>query len=157
MLVLGYLALGLAAFGIGDGIAALHLVGIGGIGGMTLAMMSRAALGHAGLPLVAPSGTAVGYAAVALSAVVRAGAPWDGPAAYDAALLVAGGLWCLAFALFLIDYWRILTGAAQMNAARIGSARQPPWREPVPRRMKCASGDSAGFPCHHCKPRGSRP
>jgi uncharacterized protein involved in response to NO len=45
---------GLAQLGLTSEIAALHLLGIGGVGGMTLAVMSRASLGHTGRALVAP-------------------------------------------------------------------------------------------------------
>ena len=45
MLALGYLALAAAMAGWIGEVGALHLLDIGAIGGMTLAMMSRAALG----------------------------------------------------------------------------------------------------------------
>src|SRR5690606_2506115 len=48
MLGLGYLALGLSMAGLGSATAALHLLGIGAVGGMTIAVMSRATLGHTG-------------------------------------------------------------------------------------------------------------
>jgi uncharacterized protein involved in response to NO len=67
---------------------------------MTLAMMSRATLGHAGRPLIAPGPVAWAYAFLPLAALAR----WAGsafPALYTPAVLVAGGLWLAAFALYL--------------------------------------------------------
>lgn len=101
---LGALAGGLALWGIGSEIGALHVTAIGGIGGMTLAMMSRAALGHTGRPLIAPRGVALGYALIPLAAGLRwAGALW--PGLYTPAMLGAGLLWVLAFGLFVIALW----------------------------------------------------
>ncbi|MFZ1348924.1 MAG: NnrS family protein, partial [Tabrizicola sp.] len=59
---LGFLTLGLAQLGLTSDLAALHLLGIGGVGGMTLAIMSRATLGHTGRALVAPRPVALAYA-----------------------------------------------------------------------------------------------
>jgi uncharacterized protein involved in response to NO len=47
---------------------ALHVTAIGAIVGMTLAMMTRAALGHTGRPLVVPRPIAWAYGLVALAA-----------------------------------------------------------------------------------------
>jgi uncharacterized protein involved in response to NO len=105
----GFVALGLAALDLTPEVAALHLLGIGGVGGMTLAMMSRASLGHTGRALVAPGPVALAYALVPLAAVLRfAGSAL--PALYTPAVLAAGALWCLAFALFTAAYWPVLLG-----------------------------------------------
>lgn len=97
---LGLALLGLAGLGLGSEVAGLHVLAIGGVGGMTLAMMSRATLGHAGRPLIAPGPVAWAYAFLPLAALAR----WAGsafPALYTPAVLVAGGLWLAAFALYL--------------------------------------------------------
>lgn len=110
MLGLGMFAYGLARLGIGDEIAALHLVAIGAVGGMTLAMMSRATLGHTGRPLVAPGPVAAGYVLVALAALVR----WVGaalpPDLYMPAMLVSGALWLAAFLLATVALWPAFWG-----------------------------------------------
>ena len=116
MLALGYLALAAAMAGWIGEVGALHLLGIGAIGGMTLAMMSRAALGHTGRPLIAARPVAWAYAMVALAALIRALGAEAAPGWYDWAMLVSGALWLLAFVFFLAVYWPILTGHRQ-NAA----------------------------------------
>lgn len=100
MLGIGYIALGLAGLGLGDGLGALHLLAIGAVGGMTLAMMSRATLGHSGRPLVAPAPVALAYALMPLAAALR----WLANAApgwHDPLVLAAGLAWCGALALYL--------------------------------------------------------
>ncbi|WP_374643600.1 NnrS family protein [Tabrizicola sp.] len=108
----GLVALGLANLGQGSEIAALHLLGIGGVGGMTLAVMSRASLGHTGRALVAPGPVALAYALVPLAALARfAGSalPW----LYTPAILAAGALWLLAFLLYVIALWQVFWGPRQ--------------------------------------------
>jgi uncharacterized protein involved in response to NO len=67
----GVVAAALGAFGLAGPDQAAHLFGIGGIGGMTLAVMMRATLGHTGRSLVAGPALTVGFVAVALAAPVR--------------------------------------------------------------------------------------
>ena len=97
---LGLLAYGLAALGYGSEIAALHILGIGAVGGMTLAVLSRATLGHSGRPLKASRAMALGYALIPLAMLARfAAAAW--PQTDPASTLTAGALWMAAFALAL--------------------------------------------------------
>jgi uncharacterized protein involved in response to NO len=117
MLALGYLALAAAMIGWISEIGALHLLGIGAIGGMTLAMMSRASLGHTGRPLVAARPVAWAYGLIGLAALIRSVGAEAAPGWYDWAILVSGAVWLLAFALFLAVYWPILTGPRQNAAA----------------------------------------
>jgi uncharacterized protein involved in response to NO len=116
MLALGYLALAAALAGWIGEVGALHLLGIGAIGGMTLAMMSRAALGHTGRALVVARPVAWAYGLVALAALIRAVGAEAAPGWYDWAMLISGALWLLAYVLFIAVYWPILTGPRQ-NAA----------------------------------------
>lgn len=105
----GLIALGLSNFNIGSDIAALHLLGIGAVGGMTIAVMSRATLGHSGRPLRASRPIAVAYALIALAAILR----WAGsslPTFGTIANWTAGALWVAAFTLFIISLWPALTG-----------------------------------------------
>jgi len=121
MLGFGYLALGLAQFGIGSEVAAIHLLGIGAAGGMSLAVMSRASLGHTGRALVAPGPVAAAYALVPLAAVVRAaGSVW--PDLYYPAVLGAGALWIFAFTLYLATLWPVFWGRGVGQAAARPSA-----------------------------------
>ncbi len=101
-LALGLILWGLAGFGVGQDLAAIHVLGIGCVGGMTLAVMSRAALGHTGRALIAPAPMVWAYAVMACAALVR----WVGQsillAVYDVTLMMSGGLWVAAMVLFLI-------------------------------------------------------
>ncbi|MEX0350820.1 MAG: NnrS family protein [Paracoccaceae bacterium] len=116
MLALGLIFWALAGLGYGNEIAALHILGIGCVGGMTLAVMSRAALGHSGRALEAPRPMAVAYGLMAVAALSRwIGAGLD--AGFPAAMLLSDGLWVIAFALYLIAMWPALTGP---RAARAG-------------------------------------
>ncbi len=114
MLVLGYGTLSAAYLtGWPHEVAALHLTVIGAIGGMTLAMMSRAALGHTGRALSVSRGTALAYLAIAAAAIIRAFGPALAPGLYNSVMLISGGLWVTGFALFVAAYWPILTGPNQ--------------------------------------------
>ena len=105
----GLILLGLSALGIGSEVAALHVLGIGAVGGMTLAVMSRAALGHSGRSLVATWPIASGYAALSVAALARfAGSEW--PAFYYPGVLTSGALWIAAFLLFTAELWPVFTG-----------------------------------------------
>ncbi|EEX11524.1 NnrS family protein [Ruegeria lacuscaerulensis ITI-1157] len=109
MLGLGLVLWGMALLGLGAEIGALHVLGIGCVGGMTLAVMSRAALGHSGRALVAPAPVVVAYGAMALAAILR----WIGSGLDDhflTAMLVADGLWVCAMALYVVAMWPALVG-----------------------------------------------
>ncbi|WP_347311010.1 NnrS family protein [Defluviimonas sp. SAOS-178_SWC] len=106
---IGLVLAGLAAFGIGDPVGALHVVAIGGVGGMTLAVMSRASLGHSGRPLVAPAPLAIAYGLLPVAALLR----WVAatvPDVFRAATLAAGAAWMLAFLLYVTALWPALWG-----------------------------------------------
>lgn len=108
LLAVGLVAWGLALLGVGSEVGALHLLGIGAVGGMTLAVMSRASLGHSGRPLVAPAAVAAGYGLLPLAAALRwAAATW--PALWWHATLCAGLIWILAFTLYLAALWPVFT------------------------------------------------
>lgn len=116
MLALGLILWGFAVLGIGDEVAALHVLGIGCVGGMTLAVMSRAALGHSGRALIAPGPMVVAYGLMALAALSR----WVGAelnAGYMVAMLLSDGLWITSFALYLVAMWPALTKPRADRAA----------------------------------------
>lgn len=106
---LGLIALGAAFLGLGSEVGALHLLGIGGVAGMTISVMSRAAIGHSGRPLIAPAPVALAYALVPVAAAVRYAATVL-PELYETAILVSGGLWLLAFCLYVVGLWRVFFG-----------------------------------------------
>jgi uncharacterized protein involved in response to NO len=88
--------------------AALHALTVGAIGSMTLAVMTRATLGHTGRSLTAGPGTTAIYGLVTLAAVLRLVAPLA-DAAYLLMLSLAGAAWSGAFGLFVLLYAAPLT------------------------------------------------
>ena len=108
LLVTGLVLLGLdECFDVLPTTAALHALTVGAIGA-TLAVMTRASLGHTGRPLVAGSGTQAIYALVTLAALLRVLSPLAG-AQMMIILWAAGTLWTAAFGSFAILYGRVLT------------------------------------------------
>ncbi|HQY64002.1 MAG TPA: NnrS family protein [Polyangiaceae bacterium] len=88
---------------------ATHALTVGAIGGMTLGMMARVALGHTGRALEAGRAVAAAFVLVTLAALVRVGGPLALGAAHTRiALHVSGTLWTAAFVLFLVVYAPIL-------------------------------------------------
>jgi uncharacterized protein involved in response to NO len=100
---------GLSSFGFTSEIAALHIIGIGGVGGMTLAVMSRAALGHSGRPLVASRPVAAAYALLALTAAVRWLAEVTHPESYLILMAGISLMWAAVFLIFTLSLWPALT------------------------------------------------
>jgi uncharacterized protein involved in response to NO len=81
--------------------AAMHLWLAGAIGAMTLAVMTRATLGHTGHSLRADRGTIAIYGAIIASALLRVIAGfWPWHILFD----MAGLLWCAAFLGFAAAY-----------------------------------------------------
>ena len=97
LVVTGLAMWAFAQWGIGDEIGALHVLGLGGIGGMTLAVMSRAILGHTGRAPVPPTPVAWGYGLMILSAVTRWLAADLLVVWHDGLVLIAGAAWIGAF------------------------------------------------------------
>ena len=104
-LPLGLLLLGLGALlpTLVPGTAGLHALTAGAVGAMTLAVMTRATLGHTGRPLHADAATAAIYLAVAAAAATRVAAALL-PEAYLTLVWCSGLLWTLAFGLFVLRY-----------------------------------------------------
>lgn len=122
VLHVGYAWLAIALFLLGAAMlldvvpesAALHALTAGAIGTMTLAVMTRASLGHTGRAIVADRAMTAIYAAATIGALLRVAAPMT--ANWHAQLLVTGGaLWSAAFLLFAIRFapvlWRRRVGA----------------------------------------------
>lgn len=82
---------------------AQHLWMAGCIGLMTLAVMTRATLGHCGKTLTAGAGTVCIYIALVLAVVTRAGAGLL-PSEAEWLLGLAGGFWLAAFGGFAMLY-----------------------------------------------------
>jgi uncharacterized protein involved in response to NO len=104
-LVLALLALGLAAVApaLIATSQAMHALTAGTVGTMTLAVMTRATLGHTGRPLTAGPATRVIYLLVTLGALLRVSAAWL-PTDYSMTVAIAGLLWAGAFLLYAVSY-----------------------------------------------------
>ncbi len=107
-LVLGLGLLALAERGWISGFIALHAFTVGGLGGITLGMMSRVAIGHTGRPMKLPKGMVWSYYFLFAAAMVRVFFPLFLPETYVREVMAAGGLWILAFLVFLHYYTPIL-------------------------------------------------
>jgi uncharacterized protein involved in response to NO len=109
VLHLGYawLAFGLMFLGLDGSSAALHALTVGAIGTMTLAVMTRASLGHTGRALTADRPTIAIYGLVTLAALLRLASAYAGAHTVICTSL-AGLAWSGAFATFAIHYGRIL-------------------------------------------------
>jgi uncharacterized protein involved in response to NO len=86
---------------------ALHGWTAGAVGLMTLAVMTRASLGHTGRPLTATAPTQLIYAAALVAALARivSAFGWE----RDLLLNISATAWVMAFAGFAIVYWPLLT------------------------------------------------
>jgi len=89
--------------------AALHALTVGCVGTMMMAVMSRAALGHTGRPLVAHPLTVLAYALVSIAAFLRIAVGLL-PDLWMEILAGAAASWIVAFGLFLVVYAPILLG-----------------------------------------------
>jgi uncharacterized protein involved in response to NO len=111
----GWLVVGLAVKGVSTltdvlpATVALHGITIGAIGTMTLGVMSRASLGHTGRPLHAGRLLAAAYLLITAAAVVRLAAPLVAPNRYPESVMLSGGLWIAAFAIFAALFVPVLT------------------------------------------------
>ena len=118
----GLLLLGLAGLaGLDSYVGGLHLLGIGAIGGTTVAVMMRAPLGHTGRALEAPKELTLAFFLIILASLLRSLAPDFGIAGYSG-IELAAILWTLGFAVFVLRVGRWLV-----------TPRQQP-RKPNPRR-----------------------
>ena len=83
--------------------APLHVLTVGAVGTMTLAVMTRASLGHSGRALTAGPGTVLIYGLVSLAALLRIAVPLAG-SQMAIVISLAGVAWMAAFALFAALY-----------------------------------------------------
>jgi uncharacterized protein involved in response to NO len=84
---------------------ALHALGVGGMGGLILAMVARVSLGHTGRPLQPPQAMAWAFALLNLGATARVLLPPFFPLG---GLHLAGAAWVAAFGLFVWHYGPML-------------------------------------------------
>jgi len=95
-------------FGISPSLA-IHAFTVGGIGMMTLGMMSRISLGHTGRDISQPpTGVGLMFSMLCAGAVIRVMFPLLSADHYQLWIGLSQGLWILAFAMFLHRYASIL-------------------------------------------------
>lgn len=105
---LGFVAIAASALGGIDRASAIHVLTVGTMSAMMLAVMTRATRGHTGRQLTASTLTKLCYAAILLCALVR---PLSAilPAHLELIYAAAGLLWLSAFGLYLVEYGPMLT------------------------------------------------
>ena len=106
---LGFLLASAAALDIVVSSAGVHAWTVGAAGTMTLAVMTRASLGHTGNALIASPMTQAIYAAVVIASLARICASLE-PGWSDPLLHVTALAWCVAFFGFALSFGPMLAG-----------------------------------------------
>lgn len=119
---LGFFSVAAAVAGLWPLSGALHPWLAGAVGLMTLAVMTRASLGHTGRPLHAGPGIAACYLALLVSVLARFAAAFL--PGVDWPLHLAAGAWIVAFLGFSVIYAPILM-RPRVAAKRVSGARDP--------------------------------
>lgn len=87
---------------------AWHLLTVGGMGGVILAMISRVSLGHTGRALIPHKIMSLAFVLISVSALVRTFGPWLVPEKTLLFIDMSGGFWIIAFVIFIIAYTPML-------------------------------------------------
>jgi uncharacterized protein involved in response to NO len=87
---------------------AIHTLGVGGMGLMILAMISRVSLGHTGRPLIVPGVMSMAFMALFGAFLVRTFGVHVLPS-YADVVIVAAGLWLLGYGCFVFVYRPVLS------------------------------------------------
>jgi len=90
-----------------------HLLTVGAMGGIILAMISRVSLGHSGRPLTPPKLMSVAFAFITISALIRSFGPWIMPEKTLLFIDISGFCWLVAFGLFTFYYAPMLLKARE--------------------------------------------
>ncbi|WP_391089239.1 NnrS family protein [Vibrio sp. NH-UV-68] len=86
----------------------VHLFAIGALGGVILAMITRVTMGHTGRAIYQGPNMSVAFMAIVFAALVRSvGVIWL-PSYWMELITLSGGLWVLAFALYLAQFGKML-------------------------------------------------
>jgi uncharacterized protein involved in response to NO len=109
----GFLMLALSQFGMAPVSAAVHMLGVGAMGGLIIGMITRTALGHTGRPLKAGNAETLMYLTIQLGVLARIAVAFVPPGLRDAMLLLAGACWSATFLIYLGVY------AARLCAPRL--------------------------------------
>jgi uncharacterized protein involved in response to NO len=101
--------LALEALGLVGAAVPLHAFGVGAIGGLIIAMITRTALGHTGRPLVVGGAEVAAYLLVHAAALLRLLAPALPASAYLPVISLSGAAWSAAFLIYAAVYLPRLT------------------------------------------------
>ncbi|GAA0681184.1 NnrS family protein [Marinobacterium maritimum] len=119
----GLLLLAGSSAGLWSSSAGLHALTVGAMGGMIMAVASRAALGHTGRELRAGPLLVLAFLVLHLAALVRVlAALW--PAAMMNLIIASALFWLLAFALFAWRYLPILLGPSLSFSDRLKAQKK---------------------------------
>ena len=88
-----------------------HLLTVGGMGGLILAMISRVSLGHTGRPLTPPKSMNIAFILITLAAMFRVFGPWGMPAKSFIFYDISAMCWLIAFGIFAFNYGPMLLKA----------------------------------------------
>ncbi len=108
-MVIGFLMLALSSVGLVGGNLAKHALSVGGIGVLTLGMMSRVALGHSGRPLDPARSIEIAFILLNIAAAARVFGPLLPIGNYTFWVHLSGGLWIICFLIFCWVYLPILS------------------------------------------------
>lgn len=111
---LGFLGVAFGALGYASPAMAAHVFGIGAVGGMTVAVMMRATMGHLGRDLVAGPMLTLAFLFLLLAAFLRVLAEWM------PSVGLAAFAWTVAFALLA---WRLLPWLVGPRGRRVANPR----------------------------------
>jgi len=100
---------GLSASALLGGSYATHALTVGAIGGLTLGMMTRTARGHTGRPLVANGVELSMFLLIQAAAIIRVFGGIISTGLYPGSIQFSGLLWAMAFGLYAVCYWPVLT------------------------------------------------
>ncbi|PSW61184.1 NnrS family protein [Photobacterium kishitanii] len=89
----------------------IHLIAIGGIGAMILAMMARVSLGHTGRKLQVGRWMAIAFISLFGSLLTRTLLVVLMPTSVLDAYVISAILWVIAFTIFIVIYFPVLTRA----------------------------------------------
>jgi uncharacterized protein involved in response to NO len=99
----GFVLLGLAAFGLVIGAAPLHAFAVGALSGTILGMITRTALGHTARPLAAGRSERACYVLIHCAAAARVAAALV-LSAYMPLVYLSAALWSAAFLAYFVAY-----------------------------------------------------
>lgn len=108
-LITGFILKSLAIFAEISVSLSTHAFTAGALGVLIYGMITRVSLGHTGREIKANKLIIIAYILLNCSVFVRVFLPLISPERYSFAISHSAWLWIIAFALFVICYWKILT------------------------------------------------